>query len=146
MLGRAATDLPIREGYALSGLDPASITAPRSRPPALHGTVEAIALTRRATDDLHVVEHARALVDQGLEGDRYAAEAGTFTPANGSARGYDLTLIEAEVLDNLTPVRRQPPRLRRRATQHRHPGNRPQRPRGTTLPDRKRRMPRSTTL
>jgi MOSC domain-containing protein YiiM len=102
LLGRAATDLPIREGYVLSGLDPASITAPRSRPPALHGTVEAIALARRATDDLHVVEHARALVDRGLEGDRYAAKAGTFTPANGSARGYDLTLIEAEVLDNLT--------------------------------------------
>jgi MOSC domain len=102
LLGRAATDLPIREGYVVSGLDPASIAAPRSRRPALHGTVEAIALAGRATDDLHVVEHARALADRGLEGDRYAAKAGTFTPANDTARGYDLTLVEAEVLDNLT--------------------------------------------
>jgi MOSC domain-containing protein YiiM len=102
LLGRAASDLPVKEGYVLSGLDPASIAAPRSRPPALHGTVEVIALARRATDDLHVVEHARALPDRGLEGDRYAAKAGTFTPAKDTARGYDLTLIEAEVLDSLT--------------------------------------------
>jgi MOSC domain-containing protein YiiM len=50
---------------------------------------------------MHIVEHAKALANRGLEGDRYAAKAGTFTPANETARGYDLTLIEAEVLDNL---------------------------------------------
>jgi MOSC domain-containing protein YiiM len=47
------------------------------------------------------VEEARALAGRGLEGDRYAAKAGTFTPADGFARGYDLTLIEAEVLAEL---------------------------------------------
>jgi MOSC domain-containing protein YiiM len=102
LLGQAATDLPIRRGYVLSGLDPASIAAPSSPPPQLRGRVEAIALAERATADMHTVDHAKALADRGLEGDRYAAKAGTFTPANDTTRGYDLTLIEAEVLDSLT--------------------------------------------
>ncbi|HET7328448.1 MAG TPA: MOSC domain-containing protein [Nocardioidaceae bacterium] len=102
LLSRAATELPIREGYVLSGLDPAAITSPRRPMPKLRGTVEAIALAPQATGDLHVVEHAKAIANRGLKGDRYAAKAGTFTPANGTVRGYDLTLIEAEILDSLT--------------------------------------------
>ena len=47
------------------------------------------------------VDQARALAGRGLDGDRYAAKAGTFTPNNDTARGYDLTLVEAEVLDQL---------------------------------------------
>lgn len=101
LLGRAATDLPIRDGYIVCGLDPAFI-APTSRMPHLHGTVETLALTERATGDMRTVNHARALANRGLEGDRYAAKAGTFTPTDSTARGYDLTLIEAEVLDSLT--------------------------------------------
>lgn len=101
LLGRAATDLPIREGYILCGLDPASIAAPSFPLPQLHGRVETIALAERATGQMRTVEHAKAIAGRGLEGDRYAAKAGTFTPANENARGYDLTLIEAEVLDNL---------------------------------------------
>jgi MOSC domain-containing protein YiiM len=34
-------------------------------------------------------------------GDRYAEKAGTFTPVRGGGRGYDLTLVEAEVLEDL---------------------------------------------
>lgn len=102
LLGRAATDLPIREGYVLSGLDPASINATDIPLPTLTGTVDLIALAEQATGDMHTVEHATALSNRGLEGDRYAAKAGTFTPANDTIRGYDLTLIEAEVLDSLS--------------------------------------------
>jgi len=102
LLGRAATDLPIRAGYVLSGLDPASINATSPPRPTLSGTVEIIALAEQATGDMHVVEHAKAFANRGLEGDRYAAKAGTFTPANNTIRGYDLTLIEAEVLDILS--------------------------------------------
>jgi hypothetical protein len=102
LLGQAATDLPIREGYVVSGLDPAAIAAATSPLPTLRGTVELIALAPRATGEVHVVEHAHALANRGLDGDRYAAKAGTFTPANDTIRGYDLTLIEAEVLDSLT--------------------------------------------
>lgn len=101
LLGRAASDLPVREGYVVSGLDPASL-APASALPHLSGTVGVIALAERATGDMNTVEHANALAHRGLDGDRYAAKAGTFTPDNDTARGYDLTLIEAEVLDSLT--------------------------------------------
>jgi hypothetical protein len=99
-LGAAATDLPVREGYVLSGLDPA-FTTPRAPLPRLHGRVEAIAVAAQATGPMRQVEQARALAGRGLDGDRYAAKAGTFTPASDTARGYDLTLIEAEVLDQL---------------------------------------------
>jgi hypothetical protein len=101
LVGRAATDLPIREGYVLCGLDPA-FTAPTTPLPRLTGTVAAIALAERATGEMHTVGHAMALANRGLDGDRYAVKAGTFTPANDTARGYDLTLIQAEVLDSLT--------------------------------------------
>ena len=103
LLGRAATDLPIREGYVLSGLDPATLSASDSPLPRLTGTVELIALATRATGDMHAVEHANAIAHRGLDGDRYADKAGTFTPAKATIRGYDLTLIQAEVLDTLAP-------------------------------------------
>jgi MOSC domain-containing protein YiiM len=44
---------------------------------------------------------ATALPGQGLLGDRYAAKAGTFTPRSDRLRGYDLTLIESEVLERV---------------------------------------------
>jgi len=107
LLGAAATDLPVREGYVLSGLDPALIT-PGAALPSLRGRVEAIAVAEQATAPMRQVERARALAGRGLDGDRYAAKAGTFTPPwpvrllpLGIARGYDLTLIAAEVLDEL---------------------------------------------
>ncbi len=102
MLGRAATDLPIREGYVLSGPDSVAPATASSPLPELTGTVELIALAERATSEMQVVRRAEAIARRGLDGDRYAAKAGTFTPASDSIRGYDLTLIEAEVLDALT--------------------------------------------
>jgi MOSC domain-containing protein YiiM len=102
LVGRAAADLPVAEGYVLSGLDPAFTNAMSAPRPDLSGMVEAIALAEQATADMQVVEHAKAFANRGLEGDRYAAKAGTFTPTNDSIRGYDLTLIEAEVLDSLS--------------------------------------------
>jgi MOSC domain-containing protein YiiM len=101
LLARAATDLPIRAGYVVCGLDP-SLIAPTPPLSQLSGTVVAIALAEHATGTMRTVDHATALANRGLDGDRYAAKAGTFTPANDAARGYDLTLIDAEVLDSLT--------------------------------------------
>jgi MOSC domain-containing protein len=101
LLGAAAADLPVRLGYVLSTLDPA-FSPPGAPLPQLRGTVEAIALAEQATGPMRVVTQARALAGRGLDGDRYAAKAGTFTPDNDTARGYDLTLIDAEVLDHLT--------------------------------------------
>lgn len=101
LLGRAATDLPIRAGYVVCGLDPAFL-APASPQPHLTGTVAAIALAERATGDMRAVAEATAITNRGLDGDRYANKVGTFTPPSDTARGYDLTLIEAEALDSLT--------------------------------------------
>lgn len=101
LLGAAAADLPVREGYVLCELDPA-LTTPGTPVPQLRGRVEAIAVAAQATGPMRRVERARALAGRGLDGDRYAAKAGTFTPDNDTARGHDLTLIEAEALDELT--------------------------------------------
>lgn len=101
LLGRAAADLPVREGYVLCGLDPAFMP-PTAPLPQLSGTVATIALAAHATGPMYAVDQAKAVANRGLEGDRYAAKAGTFTPADHTARGYDLTMIEAEALDTLT--------------------------------------------
>jgi MOSC domain-containing protein YiiM len=99
LLGRAATDLPVQHGWVLANFDPAlraKVDLPR-----LEGRVEALALAAAATEPLQMVDTAQALAGRGLVGDRYAAKAGTFTPTDGGGVGYDLTLIQAEVLDEL---------------------------------------------
>ena len=100
LLGAAAAALPVRQGFVVSNLDPAFI-APGTPLPQLRGEVAAIALAEEATGPMRQVGQARALAGRGLDGDRYAAKSGTFTPDNDTARGYDLTLVEAEVLDQL---------------------------------------------
>ena len=99
LLGRASLELPIQKGYVIASFDPAP-AAPVALP-SLHGKVEAIAIAATASGPMRLVEEAQALAGRGLAGDRYAAKAGTFTPAGGSGHGYDLTLIQAEVLDEL---------------------------------------------
>ncbi len=44
-----------------------------------NGTVEAICITPRAGDPLHKVQEVLAIAGQGLEGDRYAKGAGSFS-------------------------------------------------------------------
>jgi MOSC domain-containing protein YiiM len=99
LVGSAAFDLPIQQGYVVAPLDPALPS--RASYPAQIGQVEAIALAARATEPVVLVPEAQAAAGRGLIGDRYAAGAGTFTPVRGGGRGYDLTLVEAEVLDEL---------------------------------------------
>ena len=73
---------------------PSRVAAPRRS-----GRVEAIAIAPDAEAPMVRVDEATARADRGLEGDRYFDQRGTFSNAHG--RGYDLTLIEAEVLDGL---------------------------------------------
>jgi len=101
LLGRPATGLPVLEGFVVSSLDPSSPGTPPALPTG-RGMTAAIAIATEATGPMQSLERASALAGRGLDGDRYAAKAGTFTPASDSARGYDLTLIEAEVLDELS--------------------------------------------
>ena len=99
LLGRPATDLPVLQGYVVATFDPA--LPARAGLPRLEGRVAALALAEVATGPMRLVDEAQALAGQGLAGDRYAAKAGTFTPADGIGVGYDLTLVQAEVLDEL---------------------------------------------
>jgi MOSC domain-containing protein YiiM len=50
---------------------------------------------------MRLLQRAQARAGRGLEGDRYADGAGTFSPRAEKRPGYDLTLIAAEVLDEL---------------------------------------------
>jgi MOSC domain-containing protein YiiM len=100
LLGRAAADLPVEEGYVVALFDPA--WSADSTKPARRGRVEAVAIADRAEAPMQQITTARAIPGRGLDGDRYANRNGTFTPRSGRGVGFDLTLIEAEVLDELT--------------------------------------------
>ena len=86
----------IDAGWLLSPLD---LHLPTDRPygtEAGAGTVAAILVAPEAEGTLVRVDEVVALPGHGLEGDRYAKGRGTFS---GRGRGYELTLVEAEVLD-----------------------------------------------
>ena len=63
------------------------------------GTVELVALAAEAEGPMREVSSAEAVEGRGLRGDRYERGAGTFS--NPGGRGYDLTLVEAEALEEL---------------------------------------------
>jgi MOSC domain-containing protein YiiM len=60
--------------------------------------VVAILTAADAVGPLARVERVEAVAGRGLSGDRYFNGHGTFS---GPGRGYQLTLVEAEVLDSL---------------------------------------------
>ena len=62
------------------------------------GSVAGLLVAPEAEAPLVAVESVAAIAGRGLEGDRYAAGRGTFS---GPGRGYQLTLVEAETLDEL---------------------------------------------
>ena len=61
------------------------------------GAVAALLVAPDAEAPLHSVEAVTAVAGRGLEGDRYFEGRGTF----GGERGYELTLVDAGVLDSL---------------------------------------------
>lgn len=100
LIGQATADLPISSAYAVASLDPRLRPAPAAAP--LTGLVEQIAVAPEAEAEMRLIDGVRALPGQGLEGDRYASRAGTFSPKTGHKPGYELTLIAAEVVEDLT--------------------------------------------
>jgi MOSC domain len=93
-------DGAVRAAYVIAGHEVRS--APTGATAA--GTVTAIVLAPAAEAPLRSVERAQAIAGRGLLGDRYADGTGTFSPGGG--RGRDLTLVAAEVLEDvgLDPV------------------------------------------
>ena len=100
LLGRATAGLRIREAHAVASLDPVLHLQPIDA--LLHGTVEGLAVAPAAEAPMQLLDVAHARAGHGLDGDRYAAMAGTFSPRAGRRPGYDLTLIAGEVLDEVT--------------------------------------------
>ena len=89
----------IRAGYVIAPADIALWTSSNAVGPRQAGRVEAIAIAPEAEAPMVRVERAVARSGRGLKGDRYFDQRGTFSNVHG--RGYDLTLIEGEVLDTL---------------------------------------------
>jgi MOSC domain-containing protein YiiM len=89
----------VERGYLIAPLDVALWEPVPRATTRVSGTVETIAITHDREAAMTRVERARAHAGRGLEGDRYFEQRGTFTNVHG--RGHDLTLIEAEALDDL---------------------------------------------
>ncbi len=85
--------------FVLAKHDPRRGTEPGSGTESV-GTVELIALAAEAEGPMREVSSAEAVERRGLLGDRYERGAGTFSSTGG--RGYDLTLVEAEALEELS--------------------------------------------
>ena len=100
LLGHATADLDISSAYAVASLDPVLPPAPVG--PSLTGVVELLAIAPLVEAPMQLVQQARALAGRGLEGDRYANGSGTFSPRGAHRPGYELTLIAAEVVEELT--------------------------------------------
>jgi MOSC domain-containing protein YiiM len=75
---------------------PPAASPPHTAAAAGVGLVEALVVAPAAEAPVVLVDDALAIVGQGLQGDRYAAGAGTF--ASGRP-GSALTLVDAAVLD-----------------------------------------------
>ena len=102
LVGRGVEELAFEQGLLLVPIDP--FTQPAVQRDRRIGEVTGIFITNRKTEPMRPVEVVTAIAGKGLDGDRYAAGAGTFTPTSTRLRGYDITLIESEVLERMTPL------------------------------------------
>lgn len=96
--GAIAGGARIEEGWMVAPLDFALGVVDPYGADVRPGAIAGIFVAPAAEAPLVPVEHAVAMAGKGIEGDRYASGAGTFS---GPGRGYELTLVEAEVLDEL---------------------------------------------
>src|SRR5919107_5366371 len=92
-------DAALDAAFVLAKQDPRRGTEPGSGTESV-GTVELIALAAEAEGPMRSVSATEAVEGRGLLGDRYERGAGTFSSKGG--RGYDLTLVEAEALEELS--------------------------------------------
>ena len=96
--GAYRDDVRIVSGWMLTPLDRRLATQAPYGTEASVGVVAGILIAPAAEAKLVRVDAAEALAGRGLAGDRYANGEGTFS---APGRGYELTLVEAEVLDEI---------------------------------------------
>jgi hypothetical protein len=90
----------IEAGFVVAATDVALARPPSVAAPTSTGVVDSIWVAGSAGERGRTLASAYAVAGSGLDGDRYAAGAGTFpSGASGSA----LTLIEAEVCETFEP-------------------------------------------
>jgi MOSC domain len=92
-------DASVDAAFVLADHDPRRGTEPGSGTDSV-GVIELIAVAAEAEGPMKAVSVAEAIEGRGLLGDRYERKAGTFSNPNGG--GYDLTLVEAEALEELS--------------------------------------------
>jgi MOSC domain-containing protein YiiM len=99
-LGGPETFADVEAGYVVAPADVA-LWAARERgvTPRTAGRVDVIAIAAAAEAPVELVGEAIAHAGRGLEGDRYHEAAGTFS--NPHSVGHQLTLVEAEALEEL---------------------------------------------
>lgn len=99
LVGCGVEELDFRQGLIVVPIDP--YNQPRIQAERRTGEVVGIYVAEDKTAPMRSVTAAKAVAGRGLEGDRYATGAGTFTPTSTRLRGYDVTLIESEVLERV---------------------------------------------
>ncbi len=99
-LGGPETFEEVELGYVVAPADVALWSRDGRAAPGAAGVVEAVLIAPDAEAAMVQVGHATARAGRGLEGDRYFRAEGTFSNRHG--RGHDLTLIQAEMLDELS--------------------------------------------
>jgi hypothetical protein len=97
---REEQDATVEAAFVLAKHDPRWRGTEPSTETESVGTVELIALATEAEGPMKAVSAAEAIEGRGLLGDRYERQAGTFSNPKGG--GYDLTLVEAEALEELS--------------------------------------------
>jgi MOSC domain-containing protein YiiM len=98
-LGGPETFADVEAGYVVAPADVALWSPPVRESGRTTGRVEAIAIAAEAEAEIELVDSVLAVSGRGLAGDRYHDGAGTFSNRYGV--GHELTLVEAEVLEEL---------------------------------------------
>ncbi len=97
--GEERQDATADAAFVLAEHDPRRGIEPGSSTDSV-GVIALIAMADEAEGSMKAVPAAEAVAGRGLLGDRYERKAGTFSNPKGS--GYDLTLVEAEALEELS--------------------------------------------
>jgi len=98
-LGGPETFEDVTAGYVVAPADVALWSPPEPGTTRTGGVVEAIAIAAVAEAPVELVDSALAVAGRGLAGDRYHDHRGTFSKP--FANGHELTLVEAEALEEL---------------------------------------------
>ena len=97
--GGPETFADLRRGYLVAVADVALWARRERAVTRTAGRVEAIAIAPEAEAPIELVAEAVAHAGRGLAGDRYHERRGTFS--KGHSNGHELTLVEAETLEEL---------------------------------------------